>query len=183
MNNDLWIFGYGSIVWRVDFPFSEQRPAFINNWARRFWQGSTDHRGIPKKPGRVVTLISQPGEVCWGRAYKVKHDHKEEVLEHLDYREKGGYDRLSIEIVFNDTEAVSGITYHATRDNPNFLGDATDSKIAKQILDSHGPSGSNLEYLSRLHESLEEMNASDPHVTAIANHIQTLRSTIQVNPE
>ena len=174
MNKDLWIFGYGSIVWRVDFPYAEQRPAFIKDWARRFWQGSTDHRGVPDKPGRVVTLIPQPDEICWGRAYKVEPRHVDEVLAHLDYREKGGYDRLAIEITFSTTDSVHGITYRATEENPEFLGDASDSKIAQQIIDSHGPSGSNIEYLNKLHESLLEINASDPHVTAIANHARAL---------
>ena len=174
MNKDLWIFGYGSIIWRVDFAYSEQRPAFIKNWARRFWQGSTDHRGVPEQPGRVVTLIAQPGEICWGRAYKVESSAVDDVLSHLDYREKGGYDRLAIEITFSNTDSVHGITYHATQDNPNFLGEASDSKIAQQIINSHGPSGSNIEYLDKLHESLKEMNASDPHVTSIANHARAL---------
>ncbi len=91
MKDDLWVFGYGSIIWRVDVPYIERRPAYIKNWCRRFWQGSTDHRGTPSNPGRVVTLIRQPGEICWGRAYRVNRKYKAEVLASLDHREKGGY--------------------------------------------------------------------------------------------
>lgn len=174
MNNDLWIFGYGSIIWRVDFPYLEQQPAFIKNWTRRFWQGSTDHRGVPGKPGRVVTLISQPGEVCWGRAYRVKENQQEEILSALDYREKGGYDRLSIEVFFDESRSASGLTYHATTENPNYLGEASISDIARQIILSEGPSGTNRDYAHKLNEALQEMNALDAHVSSVAERVRQI---------
>ena len=174
MNNDLWIFGYGSIIWRVDFPYLEQQPAFIKNWTRRFWQGSTDHRGVPGKPGRVVTLISQPGEICWGRAYRIKANKQEEILSALDYREKGGYDRLCIEIFFDELRSSSGLTYHATTENPNYLGEASVSDIAHQIISSAGPSGTNTEYAHKLNDALQDMNAVDIHVSSVAEQVRLI---------
>lgn len=174
MNDDLWIFGYGSIIWRVDFPYQEGQPAYIKNWSRRFWQGSTDHRGVPGKPGRVVTLIEEPGEVCWGRAYRIKPDEQADILSGLDHREKGGYQRLSIEVYFNDASSVQGLTYHATSANANYLGEASISEIASQISSCHGPSGSNTEYARRLHLALLEMNAVDSHVNSVARELSLI---------
>ena len=68
---DIWLFGYGSLIWKADFDYLERRPAAITGWARRFWQGSHDHRGTPEAPGRVATLIRAEGAVCHGMAYRI----------------------------------------------------------------------------------------------------------------
>jgi glutathione-specific gamma-glutamylcyclotransferase len=178
MTDDLWIFGYGSIIWRVDFPYAEQRPAFIKNWCRRFWQGSTDHRGIPGKPGRVVTLVSNPGDSCWGRAYRLDRERQDEVLAGLDHREKGGYVRLLVDIYFDESDFIPGVTYQAASGNPNYLGDAAHTEIAMQITSSHGPSGSNTEYIYELHESLKQMNAADSHVDSVLHEVRLIEENM-----
>ena len=142
----MWIFGYGSLVWRPALPFSERRVAYIEGWARRFWQGSPDHRGVPEAPGRVVTLVPNPGGDCWGVAYRVPAKRRVEVLEELDYREKEGYERLFVDIFLQrPDERVRGLMYVATPTNPNYLGPATMEQLVAQVMRSHGPSGTNLE--------------------------------------
>lgn len=161
MQNDQskWVFGYGSLIWRQDFPFIESRPGHIEGWERRFWQGSHDHRGVPEAPGRVVTLIESPSAICHGKAFFVEHS----VFNHLDHREKNGYERYDQVIHFAEGEAP-GVVYIAPTDNHAFLGEAPLTDIAAQIERSKGPSGFNAEYLLRLAQSLRELGADDPHV-------------------
>lgn len=159
MTNRNWVFGYGSLIWKQDFPFIEARPARIFGWVRRFWQGSHDHRGVLNNPGRVVTLVGSPEAVCHGRAFLVDAA----VFEHLDHREKNGYERLDLIIRFDDGES-SGFTYVAPQDNKAFLGDAPIEEMVHQILRCSGASGSNTDYLLRLARALRELGVDDPHV-------------------
>ncbi len=166
---NLWIFGYGSLVWRPAFAHAERRSACVRGWARRFWQGSTDHRGTPTRPGRVVTLLQVAESVCWGTAYRLDAEGAEQVLEGLDQRERGGYVRHTVELEFSDAgeRRASALMYVATPENPNYLGPADLPQIAAQVRDAHGPSGANLEYVVRLARALREMKAEDEHVFAL----------------
>jgi cation transport protein ChaC len=159
-----WIFGYGSLIYKVDFPFLQREVASITGWKRRFWQGSHDHRGTPDSPGRVVTLIPARAVVCKGVAYRVEHS----VFEHLDHREKNGYRRHSTDIqLTNSGKSVLGTLYVAETDNPAFLGPAPMEELASHIAASHGPSGSNRDYLLQLAAALRELGDHDPHVLAL----------------
>ena len=146
-------------MWRPDFPYLDARRAYIEGWARRFWQGSHDHRGVETDPGRVVTLVEAPGERCLGRAFLIEPD----VFEHLDHREKNGYTRKTIDIHMEDS-CTSGVVYIATPTNFAFLGDAPLEEIAAQIKRCAGPSGTNVDYLLGLADVLRRLNIPDPHV-------------------
>lgn len=164
MHNEHWVFGYGSLIFRVDFPYIEKRPASITGWTRRFWQGSHDHRGLPHAPGRVVTLIESPGEQCEGMAYRVRED----VFEHLDHREKNGYRRVDTALRFGDGGSEDGTVYIAERDNHAYLGAAPMAEIAAHIAASSGPSGRNIDYLLELDQALLDLGIDDAHVRELA---------------
>ncbi|KAH9828753.1 ChaC-like protein [Teratosphaeria destructans] len=117
---DLWLFGYGSLIWKPPPHYDLRVPGYIEGYVRRFWQVnppsplrpkavppltplSQDHRGTPSHPGRVVTLISRhlwetltdshpsaPSRV-WGAAYRIPARHVAEVKRYLDIREINGY--------------------------------------------------------------------------------------------
>jgi len=171
-HHSVWLFGYGSLIYKADFPYLERRPASIANWTRRFWQGSHDHRGTPDAPGRVVTIIEEPGAVCHGMAYLVTP----EVFTHLDHREKNGYLRLAIPITFEDGGSVEGLVYIATPDNTAFLGEASEQEIARHIARSAGPSGPNSDYLNHLANALRELGRHDQHVFEIERHLAALKN-------
>lgn len=164
MHNEHWIFGYGSLIFKVDFPYITKQPASITGWSRRFWQGSHDHRGLPHAPGRVVTLIESPGEPCAGMAYRVKAA----VFEHLDHREKNGYRRVDTALLFNDGSEAEGTVYIAEVGNHAYLGDAPLGDIAAHIAASSGPSGRNIDYLLELDVALTELGITDVHVSQLA---------------
>ena len=168
MDASSWVFGYGSLIWRADFPWLERQPAMLSGWTRRFWQGSHDHRGIPDAPGRVVTLVPAPDETCVGVAYHVESH----VFDHLDYREKNGYERVVVSLTLAHGKDVDGAVYVAPMDNFAFLGDAPLEEMARQIRDSVGPSGRNVDYLHELASALRDLNAEDPHVFALEAAVQ-----------
>ncbi|MCA1323065.1 gamma-glutamylcyclotransferase [Herbaspirillum sp. alder98] len=167
----VWLFGYGSIIFKADFPYLERRAAYITGWARRFWQGSHDHRGTPQAPGRVVTLTPQADAICAGMAYLVTP----EVFAHLDHREKNGYLRLVTTIHLDHDATVEGLIYIAAEDNAAFAGPASEQAIARQIALAEGPSGRNSDYLLMLAQALRELGTDDAHVFEIERHLLALQ--------
>jgi cation transport regulator ChaC len=158
------VFGYGSLIWRPTFPFRSRTPAVLRGFTRRFWQGSTDHRGEPGAPGRVVTLVREEGARTWGVAYTLEPETTEEVLAHLDVREKGGYERLDVELEVDGASTLRALVYIASETNPEYLGPASLDEIAKTIAAARGPSGPNVEYVLRLAEAIREAGETDEHV-------------------
>lgn len=169
MSTSLWIFGYGSLIFRPAFDHVERRRAVVVGYARRFWQGSFDHRGVAGAPGRVVTLIEDAASRCWGVVYRVDDANRGAVLRELDHREKGGYERRRVHARFDAdaTDGVEALTYVAPPGNRNYLGPAELDVIAAQVRKARGPSGPNDEYVRGLAAALRALDADDPHVFAL----------------
>ena len=195
----LWLFGYGSLIFRPAIPFVERRPARAPGWSRRFWQWSTDHRGEPWRPGRVVTLTPALDDACWGMAYRLDEAEAAVILADLDVRERGGYVRMEIEIELDGLaegaapataatgatarapgssaaatapRTVAGVTYQGWPGNRNYAGPAPIAEIAAQVAAASGPSGANADYVRDLDAALKAHGIEDAHVAALAARLE-----------
>lgn len=195
----MWVFGYGSLVWKVGFPYRRKLKGYISGYVRRFYQSSEDHRGIPGKPGLVVTLLpsSNPEDRVWGVAYEIAKDDEEMVTVQLDHREKGGYNKLLVTFcpannviidpdnnrhpVEDEHEPFELVIYVGLDTNPWYVGPLSTDEMARRILNARGNSGSNREYLYNLANSMRDIapNEEDEHLFALEAAVKELESSYQ----
>eukprot|EP00667_Euglena_gracilis_P020720 EG_transcript_22511 len=194
----LFVFGYGSLCWKPSFPFDARCPAHIEGMVRRFWQLSTDHRGTPEYPGLVTTLVSHAdlqrlqagGDAATqaalqetfdtdghtrGVAYRIPKAHVAEEVRLLDVREQGGYSRCVIDIFLHQAdgivERVPGLVYLGQVHNPHFAPRCLED-CADRIARAHGPSGSNREYLYRLHQYFLDAGIEDKYLATLTHMVR-----------
>lgn len=158
--HQLWIFGYGSLMWRPDFPFTERAVATIAGWHRAFCIASTVHRGNRERPGLVLGL--DRGGACRGVAYRVAPAHEAAVLAYLRKRELiyGVYQESRIHATFAaGASQQSGLVraYTVERLHPSYTGDVGLSRQAEIIRGAKGQSGANLDYLINTVRHLREL--------------------------
>jgi cation transport regulator ChaC len=174
----VWVFGYGSLIWRPAMVHVARRAGRVDGWVRRFWQASTDHRGTVEAAGRVLTLVEGEGAV-WGMAYAIESAAWPDIEAALELREQQGYARRTVEIGLaagqqagGIIETVAGLLYVATFANPYFVGPEPLEATAEVVRRSYGPSGSNIEYVLELERALAAMGAADAEVSALAERVR-----------
>ncbi|XP_059092813.1 putative glutathione-specific gamma-glutamylcyclotransferase 2 [Tigriopus californicus] len=178
----VWIFGYGSLVWKVGFPYKRKLIGFVKGYDRRFWWWSEDHRGTPQSPGRVVNLleVDQPEKKVWGVAYEIDETLWEEsVKKQLDHREKGGYTQKN-ELFYprDKTEESKNVTlYIGDRTHRQYAGPDTLENMSQTIFTSIGPSGPNKEYLYNLAKVMRDIDPSDKHLFELEEAVLAIEKT------
>ncbi|KAI8368307.1 putative potassium antiporter CHAC-1 [Radiomyces spectabilis] len=194
----IWVFGYGSLIWKPPIHYESKVIGYIKNYVRRFWQHSEDHRGTPEKPGRVVTLIPYDewkniedphghDDVTWGVAFKIPSTDVEATRAYLDHREKNGYTVHAVDVYTAESAEVpavkNALVYIGTMDNEQYVGPAPMEQIAQQIYETYGPSGWNAEYLLNLAEALREIcpEANDDHLFELERLVKNLIDSANSN--
>lgn len=157
--HDLWVFGYGSLMWRPGFAHVENVRARLTGYSRRFCVASVHHRGSAARPGLVLGL--DRGGVCEGVAYRVAASDALSVLGYLRAREQvnGVYREalLPVEIEGEEAQSVRAVTYLVERAHPSYAGHLPLKAQARLIRGARGLSGVNLDYVINTMSHLAEI--------------------------
>jgi cation transport protein ChaC len=158
--SDLWVFGYGSLMWRPGFAHLERHFGVVHGFHRAFCVYSHVHRGTRARPGLVLGLDS--GGSCKGVAYRVRAADAEAVVEYLMQREMATrvYMPRWVTVRIGD-QAVRAHTYTAAHNHEQYAGKLTPEQAARYIKGSNGRSGNNVEYLLNAVAHLDELGIAD----------------------
>ena len=167
---DVWIFGYGSLIWKPGFDWAEQRLATLTGWRRRFCMTSIQYRGTPEAPGLVLALDADPQGLCHGVAYRLAPETAEETLAYLRARElvTNAYDEHRLPLDLDDGRTVEAYAYVMNRAHPQYCGGLSLAEQAEVIARAVGPMGPNADYLLNTVASLAALGLEDAELAELA---------------
>jgi len=171
---DLWVFGYGSLMWRPGFEFVERVPARLIGAHRSLCVYSFVHRGTPEKPGLVLGL--DRGGACRGIAFRVAEKNRTATIAYLREREQvtSVYHEV-VHSVWLENEAqqcVSALTYVVDNGHVQYAGRLSTAEQLRYVLQGHGQSGANRDYVVSTVKAIEAEGFHDEqlHKLALALH-------------
>ena len=172
---ELWVFGYGSLMWHPGFPHDTVEPALIVGWHRSFCVHSAGHRGTPEWPGLVVAL--KPGGECRGLAIRVEARHKASTLAYLWQREMvlaDGYLPQRVSARLSGGRVLEALTFVADPQHEAYAGELSLAEAADRIATARGLRGTNRDYLVRTLEHLERLGIRDGALDALGLAVAAL---------
>jgi cation transport protein ChaC len=174
-DEDLWVFAYGSLIWRPGFGYLERVPAHIIGLHRSLCVYSFDHRGTPERPGLVLGL--DIGGACRGIAYRVSARNRIATLDYLREREQTTF-------VYRETvrmtwlpgppeRRVEAVCYVVDRGHAQYAGTLPHDRQLQIVRQAHGRSGNNRDYVLETVKSLEALNIVDHDLHVVAERLKT----------
>ena len=171
---DLWVFGYGSLIWRPGFEFAERVPAHIVGMHRSLCIYSFDHRGTPQQPGLVLGLDF--GGACRGIAYRVTGKQRPTTLAYLRGREQttAVYRETmhGIWLAGNPERRVDALCYVVDRGHPQYAGRLDLATQLHLVRQGHGQSGANRDYVLETVHALEALGLYDRDLHLLAERLR-----------
>ena len=162
-HEDIWVFAYGSLIWKPDFDYVERRPATVRGWHRALKMWSRVNRGTPERPGLVFGMLS--GGCCRGMVYRIPKSHGREALVRLWAREMitAVYDPKWL-VCHTSQGPVRALAFTLSRKSPSHTGELTEDEYRAIFSEAEGIYGTTLEYAHRTLEELKRHNIHDRHL-------------------
>jgi cation transport protein ChaC len=173
-HEDLWVFAYGSLIWRPGFDFAERVPARLIGAHRALCVYSFVHRGTPERPGLVLGL--DRGGACRGIAYRVRAARRSDTLAYLRAREQvTSVYRECVRAVALPGHAearVPAVCFVVDRGHPQYAGKLTLADQLHLVRQGHGVSGPNRDYVMATVSALETLGYRDRDLHLLAQRLR-----------
>lgn len=165
---DLWVFGYGSLMWRPGFPFLERRPGRLIGAHRSLCVYSFVHRGTPERPGLVLGL--DQGGACRGIAFRVEGKRREQTVAYLREREQvtAVYREAVRAVWLEGGERISALCYVVDRGHVQYAGRLSIEDQLRHVRQGHGQSGANRDYVLSTVAELESQGFREGELHRLA---------------
>lgn len=165
------MFGYGSLMWRPGFAFTERQAAFVRGYHRSLCVYSHVHRGSKERPGLVLGL--DRGGSCKGVAFRVDARKASATLAYLREREQvtSVYREVLLPASLADKRIVATVCYVADRGHPQYAGRLDRAELARLVAQGVGLSGSNPDYVKNTHAHLSELAIRDETLEWLASRL------------
>ena len=172
----MWVFGYGSLIWKPGFDPAETILARLPGYARSFCMRSIHHRGTEAKPGLVLALDAVEGHVCEGLALRVAEGQEDRVLAYLRDRElvSSAYLEKTHIVMLVDGRLVDAVTYVVDPDHVQYCGGLDLEEQARIIAGATGGMGPNHEYLFNTADHLAQLGIHDPELAWLSMRVRML---------
>jgi len=172
---ELWVFGYGSLMWRPGFEHLERVPARLTGLHRGLCVYSFIHRGTPERPGLVLGL--DLGGACRGIAYRVAAARRGTTLKYLREREQGTMvyreTMRQITLATRPARAVTALVYVVDRSHPQYAGRLDLERQLHLVRQGHGRSGANLDYVLATVAEIEAQGCRDAGLHQLAELLRS----------
>jgi len=178
---DLWVFGYGSLMWRPGFAFLERVPARLIGLHRALCVFSFVHRGTPKRPGLVLGL--DRGGMCRGVAYRVAAAARAATIDYLRSREQvtSVYVETMRQIELEEAakRRVRALCYTVDRSHVQYAGWLTLAESLHYVRQGHGKSGADRDYVLETVRALEALGYRETELHLLAGRLGNQASVIR----
>ncbi|WP_340151144.1 gamma-glutamylcyclotransferase [uncultured Sneathiella sp.] len=173
LDEGLWVFGYGSLLWNPAFHYTGWQPARLYGFRRRFCLEASIGRGSPEKPGLMLAL--DHGGSCNGRAFHIAPEKIESETDILWMREmiSGSYNAQHVRIRLPE-KTVNGLTFVINRKHPRYIADIDMQETARLLASGEGHLGTCREYLNNTITHLDEMNVRDRYLHELQQKLREI---------